>query len=243
MRLSALSDTAVLVEFAEDASARAGAEVRAVMTALDAEVIEGVTDIVPAFATIAVFYDPVRVRLAKQNESASERVCEWIARRIGKRRRIGGKQGPLIKIPVCYGGEMGPDLEAVAAHAGLSGEEVVRLHSRTTYSVGAVGFTPGFPYLRGLPAKLHAPRKATPRTRVPIGSVGIGGAQTGIYSCETPGGWNLIGRTPQPFFFPKKTPPTLVQVGDRIQFHRISSEQFEKFASVQNVPTDPAESG
>ena len=242
MKLSALSDTAVLVEFAEDASARVGAEVRAAMMALDQEVIEGVTDIVPAFTTIAVFYDPVRVLFAKPPGSAYERVCEWIARRFGKRRRIVGRQGPLIRIPVCYGGEMGPDLEAVAAHAGITSEEVVRLHSRTTYSVGAVGFTPGFPYLRGLPAKLHTPRKATPRTRVPVGSVGIGGAQTGIYSCETPGGWNLIGRTPQPLFFPKKNPPTLVQVGDRVRFERISLQQFATLAETKNVPPVRTES-
>jgi KipI family sensor histidine kinase inhibitor len=243
MRLSALSDTAVLVEFAEDASARTGAEVRAAMMALDQEVIDGVLDIVPAFTTVAVFYDPVRVRPAQLDRSAYEHVCEWIVRRIGKRRRIGLKQGPLIKIPVCYGGEMGPDFEAVAAHAGLSHEEVVRLHSQTTYTVGAVGFTPGFPYLRGLPVKLHTPRKATPRTRVPLGSVAIGGAQTGIYSCATPGGWNLIGRTPQPLFFPEKQPPTLLQVGDRVRFQRISSEQFATLARAQNASSIRVENG
>jgi KipI family sensor histidine kinase inhibitor len=236
MKLSALSDTAVLIEFAEDASARVGAEVHAATMALDAETIEGVTDLVPAFTTIAVFYDPVRVLRAVSVDSAHECVCEWITRRLGKRRGIASKKGRLIEIPVCYGGEMGPDLDAVAAHASLTSDEVVRLYSKATYTVGAIGFTPGFPYLRGLPAKLHTPRRATPRTRVPAGSVAIGGAQTGIYSCATPGGWNLIGRTPQPLFFPEKNPPTLLQVGDRVRFRRVAAHEFAAIAETQNVP-------
>jgi inhibitor of KinA len=129
-------------------------------------------------------------------------------------------------VPVCYGGEWGPDLETIGRAHGLSADEVVSVHSGAEYLVSAVGFTPGFPYLSGLPERLHTPRRETPRTRVPAGSVAIGGAQTGIYPFETPGGWNLIGRTPWRLFNPHARPPTLLQVGDRVRFRPITSGEY-----------------
>jgi inhibitor of KinA len=130
-------------------------------------------------------------------------------------------------IPVCYGGEFGPDLAEVAAHAGLDEGATSALHSGAKYRVHAVGFAPGFPYLAGLPGKLHIPRRATPRTRVPAGSIGIGGAQTGVYPLSTPGGWRLIGRTPLRLFRPEnETEPALLRPGDRVRFQAISPEEF-----------------
>jgi inhibitor of KinA len=135
-------------------------------------------------------------------------------------------QERLVEIPVCYGGEHGPDLEAVAARAGVEPAEAARLHSKAVYTVQAIGFTPGFPYLAGLPAALHAPRRPTPRETVPAGSVGIGGAQTGVYPLASPGGWNLIGRTPLRLFRAEEANPSVLRVGDRVRFRPITVEEF-----------------
>ena len=124
----------------------------------------------------------------------------------------------LIEIPVIYGGEAGPDLDAVAQHSQLSAREVVELHASTQYVVYFIGFQPGFPYLGGLDSRLHTPRRAEPRLVVPAGSVGIGGSQTGIYPLATPGGWQLIGRSDITLFDPSQQPPTLLRPGDSIRF-------------------------
>ncbi|HJU25447.1 MAG TPA: 5-oxoprolinase subunit PxpB [Rhodanobacteraceae bacterium] len=135
--------------------------------------------------------------------------------------------GRPIEIPVCYGGEYGPDLDAVAAHAGLAPDEVVARHTAAEYTVAMIGFAPGFPYLLGLDAALAMPRRRDPRTRVPAGSVAIGGAQTGIYPHELPGGWQLIGRTPLALFDPQREPPCLLAPGDRLRFRAIRVDEFE----------------
>jgi len=132
----------------------------------------------------------------------------------------------VVEIPVCYGGEYGPDLAVVAAHTGLTPEEVIQLHSAAEYRVHAIGFSPGFPYLGGLPPRLNTPRRATPRPSVPAGSVGIGSAQTGVYPVASPGGWNLIGRTPRALFRLHKSPPALLLIGDRVKFRPITPGEF-----------------
>jgi len=129
-------------------------------------------------------------------------------------------------IPVCYGGKYGPDLAIMAKRASMTGEMVVNLHSRAEYLVQAVGFMPGFAYLSGLPTKLHTPRLATPRTQVPAGSVGISGGQTGVYPCQSPGGWNLLGRTPVTLFAAGAAEPVLLRVGDTVKFKPISPKDF-----------------
>jgi inhibitor of KinA len=134
-------------------------------------------------------------------------------------------------IPVCYETAFAPDLEVVAAHAGLSCDEVVQLHVTGVYTVRAVGFSPGFPYLCGLAPALHTPRRATPRTVVPAGSVGVGGAQTGIYALETPGGWNLIGRTPLKIFDAASAAPALFRVGDHVRFQTITGAAFGSWSA------------
>jgi len=128
------------------------------------------------------------------------------------------------ELPVRYGGRYGPDLAVVAAHAKLSISEVALRHSSTIYDVLCLGFLPGFPYLAGLPANLACPRRASPRLQVPAGSVGIGGRQTGIYPCTSPGGWQIIGRCDVPLFDEKQSPPSLIQAGDRIRFIAVSVE-------------------
>jgi KipI family sensor histidine kinase inhibitor len=129
----------------------------------------------------------------------------------------------LVEIPVCYGGDFGPDLDALADHARLGAEEVVERHAGAMYTVAMLGFAPGFPYLFGLDPALHMPRRASPRTRVPAGSVAIGGAQTGIYPSELPGGWQLIGRTPLVLFDADRDPPSLLMPGDRVRFVAIDA--------------------
>ncbi len=131
-----------------------------------------------------------------------------------------------VVIPVMYGGEGGPDLLDVARATGLAPAEVVTHHAAASYQVGAIGFSPGFAFLIGLPPALTTPRRTTPRTRVPAGSVGIGGAQTGIYSLPTPGGWNLIGQTTVRLFDPEREPPSLLRAGDRVRFEPVSADQF-----------------
>lgn len=134
----------------------------------------------------------------------------------------------VVQIPVVYGGEEGPDLEIVAEHAGLTPQEVIELHTSVIYPVRMIGFAPGFPYLSGLPEAIHAPRKTTPRSFIPAGSVGIAGGQTGVYSISTPGGWQIIGRTTIALFLPDQQPPSLVQAGDAIQF--VAVERGEEHA-------------
>lgn len=134
----------------------------------------------------------------------------------------------VVQIPVVYGGEEGPDLEIVAEHAGLTPQEVIELHTSVIYPVRMIGFAPGFPYLSGLPEVIHAPRKTTPRSSIPAGSVGIAGGQTGVYSISTPGGWQIIGRTTIALFLPDQQPPSLVQAGDAIQF--VAVERGEEHA-------------
>jgi len=131
---------------------------------------------------------------------------------------------------VCYGGDLGPDLAAVARHTGLSPAEVIALHTTPTYRVHMIGFAPGFPYLGGLDARLNTPRRAEPRPLVPAGAVGIAGAQTGIYSLPTPGGWQLIGRTPLRLFAPAADPPTLLRAGQHLRFVPIGAAEFQRLS-------------
>lgn len=226
MKLAPLGDAAVVVTLGETPDAATVARVEALVAALAQEPLPGLIECVPANAGVTVFYDPVRVA-KKDGGLPYDRVGRWI----GERAAAAAREAPALMerwvvIPVCYGGEWGPDLEAVAAAHGLSADEVVTRHSSAEYHVCAVGFTPGFPYLGGLPEALQTARRQTPRLRVPAGSVAIGGRQTGIYPFETPGGWHLIGRTPLRLFNPQQRPPSLLQAGDRVRFRRIAPAEF-----------------
>jgi len=193
--------------------------VRAFCARLEEQPPAGLIEYVPAYTTVALYYDPLRagydhirdaaLRIAAQPSEATSLFQN------------------VIDIPVCYGGEYGPDLEAVAAHHGISPDDVVALHQGSEYEVWMLGFAPGFAYLGGLPERIATPRRATPRVKVPAGSVGIAGAQTGVYPFESPGGWLLIGRTPLRMFDPMRTPPALLAPGDRVRFRAISPAEFE----------------
>lgn len=225
MTVSPLGDSAAVIIFGDTVDAAMTARVRNVAAEIERQPPAGVVDVVPAFATVAVFFDPTKAGTFEELQAALKSLVEQAEA------TSANSEGKVISIPVCYGGEFGPDIEAVALHAGVSTDEVIALHSGGDYLVHAIGFAPGFPYLGGLPQQLATPRRATPRSRVPAGSVGIGGAQTGIYPLETPGGWNLIGRTPLTLFDGGQAQPSLLRAGDRVKFAPIAVEEFKRATS------------
>jgi KipI family sensor histidine kinase inhibitor len=221
-----LAEDVLLLRFGDGIDIDVNARVHAAARALRAAHLAGIIDIAPAYATLLVRFDPFAHSDRDEFRAAlSEAIragnCEASTPSVAT---------PEMVIPVCYGGVHGPDLEAVAEHARLAPEEVVSRHAVAEYTVAMLGFAPGFPYLLGLDAALHAPRRADPRTRVPAGSVAIGGAQTGIYPRELPGGWNLIGRTPLALFDPTRDPPCLLAPGDHVRFRAIDAAEFERRA-------------
>lgn len=227
MKLLPLGERGFIVQVADAASAEAASIVRTWAHALEGGRLDGVTDIVPSFATVTVHFDPAQIARQVEGDPRAA-VATWIdGLAVSLTTRAPASAGKTVVIPVCYENAHAPDLADVARQAGLTPEQVVALHSAAEYQVRAVGFSPGFPYLGGLPAALQTPRRSSPRTLVPAGSVGIGGAQTGIYSIDTPGGWNLIGRTPERLFLPEANPPTLLEVGDRVRFKPISAREFD----------------
>jgi len=222
-----LGDSAVILSWPECPDDRVGRVVHQTATRLNeftasrteqVASFPGFLGIVPAFASVTVHYSPL--------------VMTWdevVSHLHGAMQQAGAKSictPRVVEIPVCYAPPFADDLMDVAAAHGLSAEDVIRLHLGAEYTVRMIGFSPGFPYLAGLPAVLHTPRLKTPRLRVPAGSVAIGGRQTGIYSLETPGGWNIIGRTPVAMFRPDLDPPCFLNVGDRVRFVEISADEY-----------------
>lgn len=235
MEIIPIGDSALVVRVRaqfEDAPEETLDEVLRVFQLLQREDIPGVIELAPAYTSVAVFFDPIAV--LKLN-GAINGVVDELTKRIrsasipaSRRRRRVAASGPrLIEIPVCYDPEFAFDLDRVAEHTKLSEREIVDLHSNREYRVACIGFVPGFTFLAGLPKNLATPRREVPRKEIPAGSVGIGGAQTGIYPLRSPGGWNLIGRTPLRLFKSTKNPPTLMCPGDRVRFRAISREEFE----------------
>lgn len=238
MEIIPLGDSALVVRVPdqfEDAPEETLDEVLRVFQLLQRAAIPGVIELAPAYTSVAVFFDPIAVL---KSNGATEEAFEEFATRIRSaivpasrrhRRRVAASRPRLIEIPVCYDREFGLDLDRVAEHTKLSEREIVDLHSTGEYRVACIGFVPGFTFLAGLPKNLATPRRDVPRKEIAVGSVGIGGAQTGIYPLRSPGGWNLIGRSPLRLFDPTNNPPTLLCPGDRVRFRRISREEFAAF--------------
>jgi inhibitor of KinA len=241
MEITPLGDSALIIRVSENFEHAPDETLNAVLATqrcLEAAQLPGVLEVAPAYTTVCIFYDPARAASAG---APIENIFAWLAKRIREavvEARVltrtpnasaedSGPYTRAIEIPVCYEAEFAPDLEEVARHAGIHWKEVVDLHCSADYRVHCVGFTPGFPFLGGLSPKLTTPRRSTPRKEIPAGSVAIGGAQTGIYPVKSPGGWNVIGRTPLHLFDPRKNPPTLLRAGDRACFRSITREQFE----------------
>ena len=222
-----VGDCALLAVFEQRIAPEIGAAVAALNDRLHTAAIPGVGETVPAFASLMVTYDPLITdydTVAAAVQKLADAADSGSTAGVGK----------LVTIPVCYGGEFGPDLPFVAQHAGLTEEEVVALHSGRDYRIYMLGFLPGFPYLGGLDKQLFTPRLGTPRTAIPAGSVGIGGEQTGIYPIASPGGWQLIGRTPLKLFDPAAgTLP--YAAGDRIQFTPITRAEYDAIAKKEGT--------
>ena len=216
-----------MIHFGQEINEGDFEKVMKAVKALDRVSEDWLIEIVPSYTSIAVFYDPVIVHKQQEESKLPYELVRMRLEEILSVESSGeGKNERLIEIPVCYGGELGPDLSFVAQHNQLSEEEVIELHSSGEYLVYMLGFAPGFPYIGGMNKKIAAPRKETPRLSIPARSVGIAGEQTGIYPIETPGGWQLIGRTPKELFLPDENPPALLQAGDRISFKPISYEEY-----------------
>ncbi len=234
MQITPLGDSALVVELGDAISESTHLRVQAAWRALTAESLPGVSETVPAYTTITLFYDPWAV---VQAGAPADGIAEWLGAKVRERLKNPPKTAQAkprtVEVPVGYGGDFGPDLGRVAAQAKLSPEEVVKRHAKAEYRVHLIGFSPGFPYLGGLPKELQTPRHAKPRMAVPAGSVGIGGEQTGIYPQATPGGWNLIGRTPRRLFRPEENPPVLLQAGDIVKFRAITPEEFAAMLEVR----------
>lgn len=227
-RIAAIGDSALVVLF--EARIDPAINVRAIRLAeaLERSQIEGMHDVVPAYRSVAVYFDPLRTNY--------DVLIDRIEREAARPDEAGRDNREVVEIPVCYGGLFGPDLEGVASFAGLSEQEVIARHTSVTYRVFMLGFVPGFAYMGIVDERIAAPRHRTPRVRVPKGSVGIAGAQTGVYPAETPGGWQLIGRTPLDPFDPRRPEPFLMRAGDAVRFAAIERGEYDRLARARELP-------
>jgi len=237
MEIAPLGDSTLIVRVRnqfEDAPEQTLNEVLRVLRRIEDARIPGAIELAPAYTTVAVFFDPLRVmndaaRADHAIESLTQKIHEALSR--GGRRKQRDTGARLVEIPVCYEAEFALDLEHVSRQSQIDPIEVIDLHRGAQYRVSCIGFTPGFPFLSGLPKRLATRRRSIPRKEIPAGSVAIAGAQTGIYPIKSPGGWNIIGRTPLHLFDPRKDPPTLLRPGDRVRFRAITREEFDRAAN------------
>jgi inhibitor of KinA len=217
-------DRMVLVELPEKISLAVHSQVLWLASELGKSAMAGVVEWIPSYRSLGVVYDPDQI--------SYQDLVGWL-KELESSPSLSTQTAPSrVEIPVCYGGEMGPDLNFVAQHNQLSVEEVIQIHSSMDYRVYLLGFSPGFPYLGGMSPRITTPRLEEPRLRVPAGSVAIGGNQTGIYPSETPGGWRLIGRTPLRVFDLKRKSPFLLSAGDGLRFRAITPHEFRRLESL-----------
>ena len=212
-----MGDRSLLVELGNEISPAVNQRVQELFTAMDIGRVAGVRELVPSYRSLLVIYDPLSISTDDLRRSIGD-ICQHID-------QADLPEPRTVEIPIVYGGARGPDLESVAQYHGITPQDVIDYHIRPTYRVYMIGFTPGYPYLGELPDEIVTPRRDTPRTIVPKGSVGIAQRQSGIYSVESPGGWQIIGWTPVELFDPKGQPPSLLTMGDRVRFHQISEEE------------------
>ncbi|MDD2958158.1 MAG: 5-oxoprolinase subunit PxpB [Lachnospiraceae bacterium] len=218
IKILTAGDSAILLEFPQKITPAINQRITAVMQLMREQHIEGVVDVIPAFCSLLVNYDPRIISY----EEITERMHQLLKIEIS----AGEDRKRIIEIPVCYGGVYGPDMETVARLAKMTPEQVIELHSSRDYLIYMLGFLPGFSYLGGLDERLHTPRLANPRIKISAGSVGIGGSQTGIYPLDSPGGWQLIGMTPVKTYDPGREVPILFEAGDYIRFVPVTEKEY-----------------
>jgi inhibitor of KinA len=216
-------DKGLLVEFGAAINPEINRKVRHIFLSLEKMPISGVAEVIPTYRSLLIYYDPFQIsveRLKREILDRENKLDQWEI-----------PPPETVEIPVAYGDDFGPDLEFVAQHNELTPEEVVEIHTSGTYLIYMLGFTPGFPFLGGLSEKIFTPRRETPRMVVPAGSVGIAKNQTGIYPIDSPGGWQLIGKTPIRLYDPNRSPPILLKAGNYLKFKRISTKEFQEIVS------------
>jgi inhibitor of KinA len=218
-----LGDTGIQLVFGQTISAETNQNIRLFAARLKSEQIEGIIEWVPAYTTLTIFYRPEKIRyqvLKERLEQLYDRIQGGVA----------DAASLVYEIPTYYGGETGADLAFVAEHNGLSEEEVIRIHSGQDYLIYMMGFVPGFPYLGGMPEEIATPRRENPRAKIEAGSVGIAASQTGIYSLESPGGWQIIGKTPVKLYDPESKQPILLSSGHYLRFVPVSKSEYDAIA-------------
>lgn len=219
-------DHAITISFGNDIQEDYLHYSQAIISELTRELPIGYVEAIPGYNNITIFYDPITIAEQCRTANMQQYFIKDIEHRLKTIDSAKSITRDVVSIPVCYSDEFGPDLNYVADFHNLSIEEVIQIHSEKIYTVHMLGFAPGFPFLGGMDPNIATPRKTTPATAIPAGSVGIAGIQTGVYPIETPGGWQIIGRTPVSFFQPAKHPPSLLIVGDKLQFRPITKEEF-----------------
>lgn len=228
--MSPLGDSAVIIQLGEGISEQTHRVVSALTKRIENDPFPGFIECVPAFTSVTVFYQPFEVyrkmESGKAVDSPYEKVKALIEHHLQELTMEEETNQRTVEIPVCYGGGFGPDLEEVADINGLTAQEVIDIHTSGEYLVYMIGFAPGFPYLGGMSEKIAVPRRSSPRTSIPAGSVGIAGMQTGVYPLSTPGGWQLIGNTPLELFKPYEQPPSLLRAGDIVKFVSVTEEEY-----------------
>jgi len=219
-RIRPAGDRALFIEFGTEITPQINLRVQEFFHRANSYKISGIGEMVPSYCSVLVYYDPFLLSFSATAAWAEEFLISGPSQN--------HRSAPIKEVPVLYGGEYGPDLSFVARHNQTSEEEVIRLHAGKDYLVYVVGFSPGFAAMGIVPSRVQAPRLASPRTKVPAGSVGIGGLQTGIYAVESPGGWQLIGRTPLKLFNLERNPPSFFQAGDYARFYPIDEKEYKK---------------
>ena len=216
-------DTSVTVEFGNEISEKINADIRAFNIALEQSKISGIVETVPTYRSLTVHYDPGVIKY--------DTLVKKLKGLLAGLDNIVIPPSEVLEIPVLYGGEEGPDIQFVAEHNGKTVEEVIAIHTSKEYLIYMLGFTPGFTYLGGMSEEIATPRLKTPRVKIPAGSVGIAGAQTGVYPIDSPGGWQLIGLTPVRMYDPDRAEPILPKAGQYIKFYAIDRAEFDRIAA------------
>ena len=226
-----LGDSALFITFGDGISEEIHLSIKKFLSILEENNFNGLIEVVPSYTSICIYYDVYFVnKWNTEGSSPYEKMVNYIKTLLQKKEVLINEKNRLIEIPVCYGGIYGPDLSEVASYNNLLEQQVINIHTENECLVYMLGFAPGFAFMGGMDEKIATPRKETPRLKIPAGSVGIAGKQTGVYPFETPGGWQIIGRTPLKLFLPEQNPPTLLRAGDRIRFVAISEQEYMELA-------------
>ena len=219
-------DKSLVMEFGNSISPEINTEIRSMVTAIDESEFHGIEEVIPTYRSILIIYNPLIIDY--------QDIIDKLKKMETHLNDTSNDKTRIIELPTVYGGEYGPDIEFVAKHNNLTVEEVIEIHSSTDYLLYMLGFTPGFGYLGGMSEKIETPRLQVPRTKIPAGSTGIAGKQTGIYPIDSPGGWQLIGRTPVKLYDPLAEPPVLLNAGDYIRFIPIDEEKYLEILNLVN---------